>query len=146
MKELSYVLLGCFVFTLFFSTVVYPDLEHKNVQSKSSCTGMCYTSYVAQNGTVVEQLEVQQQLSNKDEFSSIRSLWKGCSSCHGNEGQGMSVFPKLSGRTSDYISNRLYSYKNRETVGNMSQTMWGQAGMLSSQQIETLSKYIETEL
>jgi len=28
----------------------------------------------------------------------------------------------------------------------MSQTMWGQAGMLSPQQIETLSKYIEKEL
>ena len=58
----------------------------------------------------------------------------------------MSVFPKLAGQTSDYISDRLYAYKNRETVGPMSQTMWGQAGMLSPQQIETLSKYIEKEL
>jgi cytochrome c553 len=31
-------------------------------------------------------------------------------------------------------------------VGAQSALMWGQAAMLSSQQIETLSKYIEKEL
>ena len=55
----------------------------------------------------------------------------------------MGVFPRLSGQTADYIQKRLVSYKNRETIGNMSSTMWAQAGMLSDQDIETLGKFIE---
>ena len=55
----------------------------------------------------------------------------------------MGMFPKLAGQSSDYISSRLIAYKNRETVGNMSSTMWAQAGMLSDQDIETLSQFIE---
>ena len=55
----------------------------------------------------------------------------------------MGVFPKLAGQTSDYISQRLYAYKNREQVGAMSSTMWSQAGMLSDQDIELISKFIE---
>jgi cytochrome c553 len=56
----------------------------------------------------------------------------------------MGAFPKLSGQTKDYISNRLYAYKNKEQIGAMSSTMWSQAGMLTDDQITTLSKYIET--
>ena len=55
----------------------------------------------------------------------------------------MGVFPKLAGQTSDYISNRLYAYKNREQIGAMSSTMWAQAGMLSDQDIKLISKFIE---
>ena len=55
----------------------------------------------------------------------------------------MGAFPKLAGQSSDYISQKLYAYKNRETVGNMSSTMWAQAGMLSDSDIETLSQFIE---
>ena len=55
----------------------------------------------------------------------------------------MGVFPKLSGQSADYISQRLYQYKNRENVGSMSSTMWAQAGMLSDDQIDTISKFIE---
>ena len=36
-------------------------------------------------------------------------------------------FPKLAGQTSDYISDRLYAYKNREQIGAMSSTMWAQS-------------------
>ena len=66
-----------------------------------------------------------------------------CRTCHGNEGQGIGAFPRLAGQSSDYIIGRLNQYKNRETVGAMSQTMWGQAGMLSDQDIKLLGEYIE---
>ena len=56
----------------------------------------------------------------------------------------MGPFPVLAGQTSDYIENRLYAYRNREQIGAMSSTMWSQAGMLTDDQITTLSKYIET--
>ena len=55
----------------------------------------------------------------------------------------MGVFPALAGRDSEYVSQRLYAYKNRETIGNMSSTMWAQAGMLSDQDIQTLSEFIQ---
>ena len=143
MKELGLVLFGCFIFVGFFSGVIYPNLEYKGYPSTSSCTGECYEEYVRVHGTVVEIEQRKKEIANADEFSSIRGLWAGCAACHGNVGQGMGVFPKLAGQSSDYISQRLYAYKNRETVGNMSSTMWAQAGMLSDSDIETLSKFIE---
>ena len=143
MKELGMVLFGCFIFAGFFSGVIYPNLEYKGYPRNSSCTGECYEEYVRVHGTVVEQLQRQQAAAAEDPFSSIRGLWAGCAACHGNEGQGMGVFPKLAGQSADYISGRLYQYQNGETVGNMSSTMWAQAGMLSDSDISTLSQFIE---
>ena len=143
MKELAMVIFGCFIFAGFFSGVIYPNLEYKGYPRNSSCTGECYEEYVRVHGTVVEQLQKQQAAAAEDPFSSIRGLWAGCAACHGNEGQGMGVFPKLAGQSADYISGRLYQYQNGETVGNMSSTMWAQAGMLSDSDISTLSQFIE---
>ena len=58
----------------------------------------------------------------------------------------MGMFPKLSGQTAEYISEALYEYKNRVERGNMSQTMWSQASLLSDNDIEQLSKFIEETL
>ena len=146
MKELGMVLFGCLIFVGFFSTMIYPELEYKGYPRNSSCTGECYEEYVRVHGTVVEQLQAQQAANAEDPFSSIRGLWGGCAACHGNEGQGMGAFPKLAGQSADYLSGRLYQYQNRETVGNMSSTMWAQAGMLSDSDIETLSQLIEETL
>ena len=55
----------------------------------------------------------------------------------------MAVFPKLAGQNSEYIVDRLTTYKNRGEVGNMSSTMWSQAAMLSEEEIKTLGKFIE---
>jgi cytochrome c553 len=124
-------------------SVAYNNLEYRGQPSNTSCTGQCYIDYVALNGTSVDILRAKQELANADEFSSIRSLWAGCAACHGMEGQGMAVFPKLAGQSSDYIVDRLNAYKNRETVGAMSSTMWGQAAMLSDQDINTIGKFIQ---
>jgi cytochrome c553 len=124
-------------------SVAYSNLEYRGQPSNTSCSGQCYIDYVALNGTSVEIEQRKQQLANADEFSSIRSLWAGCAACHGMEGQGMAVFPKLAGQSSDYIVDRLNAYKNRETVGAMSSTMWGQAAMLSDQEINTIGKFIQ---
>jgi len=126
--------------------VTYDNLEYKGYPRNSSCTGECYEKYVEENGTVVEQLLAKQAEAAVDPYSSIRGLWSGCAACHGAEGQGMAVFPALAGRSAEYVSERLYAYKNRETVGNMSSTMWGQAAMLSDSDIKTLSEFIEIEL
>ncbi len=121
----------------------HANLEYKGYPRNTSCTGECYEQYVKENGTVLEIIQAQKAEAESDPFSSIRGLWAGCAACHGQEGQGMAVFPKLAGQNAEYITQRLYAYKNRETVGNMSSTMWAQAGMLTDQDIKTISEFIE---
>ena len=139
----SYIL---FTTTALIATiaVAYNNLEYRGVPHSTNCIGTCYEEYVALNGTAPEIEQRKKALAAQDEFSSIKGLWAGCAACHGAEGQGMAVFPKLAGQSSDYITGRLYAYQNRETVGNMSSTMWAQAGQLTDEQIATLGKYIET--
>ena len=143
MKELGMTMIGCMVIFGFFTLKIYPELEYSGYSSNSTCTGECYEEYVRVNGTTVEILKAKQELAALDEFSSIKSLWSGCAACHGMEGQGMAVFPKLAGQSSEYIIDRLNTYKNRGEVGSMSSTMWAQAGMLSDADIQTIGKFIE---
>ena len=146
MKELGMALMGTFAIAMFFGFKIYPDLEYTGGSSVSSCTGECYVEYVKLYGTPAEIEQRKKEAAASDEFSSIRSLWAGCAACHGDKGQGMAVFPALAGQTSDYIIDRLTTYKNRGEVGAMSSTMWGQAGMLSEQEIETIGAFIEAGL
>lgn len=142
MRELGTVLLGCIAFTLFFVTVIYPDIEVKGYPSTHSCTGMCYAEYVELNGTVVEQLVAAKEAAAGDPFSDIRGLWAGCAACHGPDGGG-GIGPKLAGQSSGDIINKLTTYKNNGTIGPQSALMWGQAGMLSDQDIKTLGEFIQ---
>ena len=146
MKELGMSLLGVLAIGIFFVAKVYPNLEYTGVSSNTSCTGQCYVDYVALNGTPSEIEQRKQALANLDEFSDIRSLWAGCAACHGQAGEGMAVFPALAGRDKVYIVDRLNTYKNRGQVGAMSSTMWAQAGMLTSEQMETIGAFIEAGL
>ena len=123
--------------------MIYPNLEVKGYSSNHSCYGECYEEYVRVHGTTVEILQAKQLAAAGDPFSSIKGLWAGCAACHGQEGQGMAVFPKLAGQSQSYIVGRLNAYRNRETVGAMSSTMWGQAEMLSDSDIELLGEFIQ---
>ena len=138
-------LLGCLAIGSFFVGKVYPTLEYTGYSSNQSCTGECYEEYVRVNGTTVDILRAKQALAAGDPFSDIRSLWAGCAACHGPDGGG-GVGPKLAGQTADYISGRLISYKNKEKIGSQSAMMWGQAGMLSDADIQTIGKFIQKEL
>ena len=143
MRELGMTMIGVSVIFGFFTLKIYPSLEYSGYGGGHSCTGECYEEYVRINGTSVDILKAKQALAAADEFSSIKSLWTGCSACHGTEGQGMAVFPKLAGQSADYIVDRLNTYKNRGEVGAMSSTMWGQAGKLTEQEINTIGRFIE---
>lgn len=149
MRELGLVLVGIAVFTVFFVGVIYPNVEYKGYASNSSCTGECYRQYVADNGTVAEQIQEKKEIAIAkvelgivDVFEDIRGLWAGCAACHGADGGG-GVGPKLAGQSADYISGRLIAYKNKEKIGSQSAMMWGQAGMLSDKQIEQLSLFVK---
>ena len=143
MKELGMALVATGSIMGFFGTVIYPDLEYTGGTSNRSCTGECYAEYVKQFGTPAEMERRKQALAAGDQFSSIRSLWAGWAACHGNEGQGMAVFPALVGKDKDYIVDRLNTYKNRGEVGSMSSTMWGQAAMLSDAEIDTIGEFVQ---
>tara|TARA_R100000234_G_scaffold47095_1_gene28182 strand:- start:408 stop:842 length:435 start_codon:yes stop_codon:yes gene_type:complete len=140
---MKFYILSIVVVMFSLITWTYQNLEYKGYKRVQNCTGECYEEYVRIHGSVVEQLQAKREEAAADPFSSIRGLWAGCAACHGQDGQGMGAFPKLAGSDAEYISQRLYAYKNRETIGNMSSTMWAQAGMLSDNDIETLSKFIE---
>ena len=142
-NEAFYLIIGICGFMYGTITMAYNNLDYKGYSSAHSCTGDCYVKYVEENGTTVEIEQRKQEAAQSDPFSSIRGLWAGCAACHGQSGQGMGAFPKLAGKDSDYISQRLYAYKNREEIGSMSSMMWAQAGMLSDQDIQTLSEFIQ---
>ena len=146
MRELGIVLVGCAVFMIFFVGVIYPNVEHKNIPSNSTCVGQCYANYVEENGTVVEILQAKQALAAGDPFSDIRSLWSGCAACHGRNGEGSGMFPQLAGNSASYISGQLIKYKNREKIGMNSSMMWGQAGNLSDKEIELIGEFVAANL
>ena len=138
----GYIFLIC---SIMISVIMYThaNLEYKGYPRAQACTGECYAEYQRVNGTLAEQMEMKREIANADPFSAIRGLWGGCAACHGQSGQGMGAFPKLAGKDSEYISQRLYAYQNRETIGNMSSMMWAQASQLSDQDIETLGNFIQ---
>ena len=142
MKELGMALLGTFAISMFFGFKIYPDLEYTGTGSISSCTGQCYVEYVALNGTPAEIEQRKRALAEGDPFSSIRSLWAGCAACHGANGGG-GVGPMLAGQSSDDIINKLTIYKNNGQIGAQSALMWGQAAMLSEQDIKTIGEFVQ---
>jgi len=137
----GYILTICLALT---GTIVmaYNNLEYKNVPRVHACYGECYAEYVAINGTPAEIERRKQALAAEDEFSSIRSLWAGCAACHGNDGQG-GIGPMLAGQSADDIINKLTIYKNRGQIGAQSALMWGQAGMLTEEEIATIGKFVQ---
>ena len=142
MKELGMALLGTLAISVFFGFKIYPDLEYTGTGSVSSCTGDCYLNYVALNGTPAEIEQRKKALAEGDPFSSIRSLWAGCAACHGANGGG-GVGPMLAGQSSDDIINKLTIYKNNGQIGAQSALMWGQAAMLSEQDIKTIGEFVQ---
>ena len=129
--------------TSMLGIILYVTADTPRQSRVQGCYGECYEEYQRVHGTLMEQVAKQAEAEAADPYSSIRGLWAGCAACHGQQGQGMGAFPKLAGQSSDYIYDRLTTYKNRGEVGAMSATMWAQAGMLSDQEMRTLGDFIE---
>lgn len=137
-----FIFLVCFAGTI---AVAYDNLEYKGAPRNSACYGQCYVDYVALNGTTVEIERKKQLLAQADEFSDIRSLWAGCAACHGQEGEG-GIGPTLAGQSETDIITKLTTYKNGGMIGSQSALMWGQAAMLSENDIKTIGKFIQQGL
>ena len=142
-NEAFYLVIGIVGFMFGLISWTHSELDYKGYESAHSCTGDCYVKYVEENGTPA-QIEQKKQAAAADApCSSINGLWAGCAACHGQSGQGMGIFPKLAGQSSEDIISKLTIYKNRGEVGNMSSTMWAQAGQLSEAEIKTLGDFIQ---
>jgi len=141
-NEAFYLVIGICGFMYGLISHTYSNLEYKGY-SGGACTGDCYVQYVEENGTPAEIERKKQAAAADDPFSSIKGLWSGCAACHGQKGEGMGIFPKLAGQSATDIYDKLTVYKNRGEVGNMSSTMWAQAGQLSDQEMKTLGEFIE---
>lgn len=142
-NEAFYLVIGIVGFMFGLISWTHSELDYKGYESAHSCTGDCYVKYVEENGTPAQIEQKKQAAAADDPFSSIKGLWAGCAACHGQSGQGMGIFPKLAGQSSEDIINKLTIYKNRGEVGNMSSTMWAQAGQLSEAEIKTLGDFIQ---
>jgi cytochrome c553 len=143
MKFYVLTIVGFMVATISY---FHNTLAYKNVSAPHSCYGECYAEYVKIHGTPAEIEQRKKAAAEGDPFASIRSLWAGCAACHGQNGEGMAVFPALAGQSSDYIVGRLNAYRNKEEIGGMSSTMWSQAAMLSDDEINLIGKFVQTEL
>ena len=128
---------------LLLSTFLYTSGNDLSMDRNESCYGECYEEYVRNFGTPADMERRKKQLAAGDPFSDIRGLWAGCAACHGQKAEGIGMFPKLVGQSKDYIVGKLNAYKNKEQVGPMSSTMWGQAAMLSDAQIDIIGQFIK---
>jgi len=72
-----------------------------------------------------------------------KAKYQICSACHGAKGEG-GIGPALAGKSSEYITNRLRSYKLGETIGDQSALMWGQSATLTENDIDILANYLES--
>ncbi len=73
-----------------------------------------------------------------------QSRFNTCVACHGAQGQGTPVFPKLAGRDAEYIADKLVRYRAGETIGDQTALMAPNAANLSDQDIADLAVYVAT--
>lgn len=81
-----------------------------------------------------------------EDISAGETLYaESCASCHGSAGRGMGSFPSLTGRSADYIAERLEQYRAGDRVGSNTALMAPHAAELSDDEIANLSAYISGE-
>jgi cytochrome c len=73
-----------------------------------------------------------------------KAKYATCIACHGAQGQGQAIFPKLAGHTAEEVVDLLTRYRAGEAVGANTPLMAPQAATLSDEDIANLAAYIET--
>ncbi len=66
----------------------------------------------------------------------------GCYGCHGSNAQGGNGFPKLAGKSQNYLQKRLLGYKSGTIHSNRADMMQPFAKKLSKKEIEAIAKYL----
>lgn len=68
-----------------------------------------------------------------------------CRDCHGDQGMGRGIYPRLAGRPADELAARLRQYKSGHKTSNMSDTMRPFAQALSEREIDQLAAYLAAQ-
>lgn len=71
-----------------------------------------------------------------------KAKFAACAACHGMNGEGQGMFPKVAGQSADVLADKLKKYRAGETVGPMSAMMAPNASGLSDADIADLSAYM----
>jgi len=67
---------------------------------------------------------------------------RACAVCHGPEGISISpLFPNLAGQKEAYLVSALKAFRAEERRGASAEIMWGQAAILSDEDIDDLAAY-----
>ncbi|AGA31893.1 cytochrome c, class I [Thioalkalivibrio nitratireducens DSM 14787] len=91
---------------------------------------------------VDEEADVPEAAPSDGDAERGEERYAACVSCHGAEGEGMGIFPKIAGQGADYIAERLGQYRAGETVGPNTALMAPHASGLSDEAIADLAAYI----
>ncbi|WP_018954959.1 c-type cytochrome [Thioalkalivibrio sulfidiphilus] len=73
-----------------------------------------------------------------------QAKYTSCAACHGAQGQGMGIFPKLAGTAPERIAELLKKYRAGEQVGPQTPLMAPNAAGLSDQDIADLAAFVGT--
>lgn len=65
-----------------------------------------------------------------------------CSGCHGKNGEGMGIFPKLAGQSAESLAAKLRDYRAGKHMGEQTAMMAPNAQNLSDEDIDALAAYI----
>lgn len=65
-----------------------------------------------------------------------------CSGCHGRNGEGMGIFPKLAGQSAEILAAKLRDYRAGKHRGEQTAIMAPNAQNLSDEDIDALAAYI----
>lgn len=65
-----------------------------------------------------------------------------CSGCHGKDGEGMGIFPKLAGQSAESLAAKLRDYRAGKHMGEQTAMMAPNAQNLSDEDIDALAAYI----
>ena len=65
-----------------------------------------------------------------------------CAGCHGKNGEGQGIFPKLAGQSAEVLAAKLRDYKAGKQMGEQTAMMAPNAKNLSEEDIDALAAYI----
>lgn len=65
-----------------------------------------------------------------------------CSGCHGKNGEGMGIFPKVAGKPAQELAAKLRDYRAGKTMGEQTAMMAPNAQNLTDEEIDSLANYM----
>ena len=111
----------------FAITFAFSQAEYRGQPMGNNCINECYEELKERREVArLEQLEQERLIAAGVIEAPVvvedptPPMWNGCAGCHGMNGEGMGIFPKLAGQSKEYITTALTQYKNREERGRQS--------------------------